>query len=117
MSTDQAGFQSTREEIKPTMFTTNSTLNFDGQYASIPARMQEALRRYVVQGIKPGDFLTAVITNNLRDAVGYADDENLPLLKLYVQWFHNVAPSGCHDTAANMWAWLALRHQETLQAP
>lgn len=92
-------------------------IEFEGQYAAIPARMQEALRRYVVQGIKPGNFLTAVITNNLRNAVGYADEENLPLLKLYVQWFYNVAPGGCHGTAANMQEWMAARQQDTFQLP
>ena len=87
-------------------------LEFDGQYAQIPLRMQEALRRYVVQGILPGNFLQAVITNNLRGAVGYADEENLPLLKVYVQWFYNVAPSSCSGSIEIMRNWSAERQRE-----
>lgn len=92
-------------------------VEFDGEYAAIPARMQASLRRYVLHGVRPGDFLQAVIANNLRAAVGHADDENLPLLKLYVQWFYNVAPPGCHGTAANMQEWMTARQQDTFQLP
>jgi hypothetical protein len=73
--------------------------------------MQAAIRRYVIQGVQPGDFLTAVITNDLRNAVGKADDENLPLLKLYVQWFYNEAPAPCWGSKQNMTEWLTARGQ------
>ena len=82
-------------------------IEFTGQYADIPAHMQEAIRRYVLQGLRPGDFLTAVITNNLREAVGRADAENLPLLKTYVQWFYNVAPGSCSGSPEIMREWMA----------
>jgi hypothetical protein len=78
---------------------------FTGDYAQIPERMQEAIRLYVLHGKRPGDFLTGVITNDLRRAVGYADAENLPLLKLYVQWFYNVAPAICSGSPAHMAQW------------
>lgn len=64
-------------------------LNFEGQYAAIPQRMRESIERYCVNHIKPGDFLTAVLQNDLSNAVLKADPENLPLLKLYLLWFHN----------------------------
>ncbi|NDD53461.1 hypothetical protein EBZ39_06235 [bacterium] len=85
--------------------------NFDGEYAQIPARMQESLRRYVLAGEKPGDFLTAVICNDLCNAVGRADAVNLPLLKLYVQWFYNVAPGLCWGSRENMDEWMTARAQ------
>lgn len=66
---------------------------FLGQYAAIPAHMQESIMNYVLRKIPVGNFLKAVICNNLREAVGYADEENLPLLKIYVQWFYNVCPA------------------------
>lgn len=86
-------------------------LDFTGQYADIPPHMQEALRRYVVQGIPPGHFLTAVIRNDLRNAVGYADAVNLPLLKIYVQWFYNIAPSGCFGSPEIMKEWMLSRQK------
>jgi len=92
-------------------------LEFTGEYAAIPDHMQAAMRRYVVQGIKPGHFLTAVICNDLRGAVGYADEENLPLLRSYVRWFYNVAPGACHGSVANMTEWLKAREQDTFNLP
>lgn len=78
---------------------------FEGQYAEIPEHMQAALRAYVLEGRWPCGFLTAVICNDLRNAVGRADETNLPLLKLYVQWFYNVAPIVCWGSAQNMLQW------------
>jgi hypothetical protein len=79
---------------------------FTGEYAAIPERMQEGIKRYVIDRLSPGDFLVAVITNNLKNAVGHADDENLPLLPLYVRWLYNRAPSRCHGSPAAFAAWL-----------
>ena len=79
---------------------------FTGEYAEIPAYMQEGLKRYVIERLRPGDFITAVIMNDLRNAVGHADDDNLPLLPLYVRWFYNRAPSRCHGSPAAFVAWL-----------
>jgi hypothetical protein len=84
-------------------------LQFTGTYAQIPERMQEALKRYIYDNLKPGDFLTAVLRNNLRDAVGKADDDNLPLLPLYVRWLYNFAPGNCWGSPENVDAWLAKR--------
>lgn len=82
-------------------------LYFTGEYAAIPERMQEALKRYVLESVKPGDFLSAVLSNNLHGAVSRADSENLPLLPLYVRWLYNVAPSDCWGSSENVKAWLA----------
>lgn len=68
-------------------------INFDGQYAYIPDRMKEAILAYVHHRKPLGHFLSAVICNDLREAIGRADEENLALLKVYVQWFYNVCPA------------------------
>jgi hypothetical protein len=91
-------------------------VEFNGEYAQIPERMQAALRRYVLEGLCPGDFLTSVICNDLRGAIGRADDDNLPLLKLYVQWFYNVAPGTCWGSAEAMLKWIAERRAEAVPA-
>lgn len=85
---------------------------FKGDYAQIPPHMQEAIRSYVIKGIAPGHFLQGVITNDLRMAVNHADMTNLPLLKLYAQWFYNVAPGNCHGSLQAMMKWLLERRQE-----
>jgi hypothetical protein len=79
---------------------------FNGEYAEIPERMREGLRRYIVDRVQPGDFLTAVICNDLRNAVGRADAENLSLIPLYVRWFYNVAPNQSHGSLSRMNTWL-----------
>lgn len=79
---------------------------FVGVYESIPEHMRIPMVEYVQNRRKPGDFLTAVITNNLKNAIGYADETNLPLLKLYVWWFYNVAPANCQGSVEKMNAWL-----------
>jgi hypothetical protein len=82
-------------------------LYFTGEYDKIPPHMQEALTRYVVDRVAPGDFLQAVIRNDLRDACGRADADNLLLLPTYVKWFYNVAPGSCWGSPENYKAWLA----------
>jgi hypothetical protein len=82
-------------------------LYFTGEYDKIPTRMQTALTRYVTDRVAPGNFLQAVIKNDLRDACGRADSENLPLLPLYVKWLYNVAPGGCWGSLDNYKAWMA----------
>lgn len=80
---------------------------FNGQ--RIPERMHGGIMRYVEQGIEPGDFLSAVICNNLRGAVGCADDENIRLLPVYVAYFYNETPSGCWGSPARFYSWMKER--------
>jgi hypothetical protein len=68
-------------------------LNFEGEYAVIPELTRAGLERYVLHRIKPGQFLSAVICNDLRNAVSRADNANLPLLPLYVRWFDRYFPA------------------------
>jgi hypothetical protein len=82
-------------------------LYFTGEYEKIPAHMRDALTRYVVDRVAPGNFLQAVIRNDLRDACGRADADNLLLLPTYVKWFYNVAPGRCWGSPENYKAWLA----------
>ena len=72
----------------------------------IPERMQGAIIRYYERGLPPGDFLAAVIQNDLKEAVGRADDENVRLLKEYVMWFYNWAPAGSWGSLRNYVDWL-----------
>jgi hypothetical protein len=85
-------------------------LYFTGEYSVIPEHMQAALKRYVEDKIKPGDFLTAVIKNDLKNAVGRADSVNLPLLPVYVKWLYNVAPGSCWGSPENFQTWIEGEH-------
>ena len=72
----------------------------------LPARMADAMVRYVINGIPPGHFLTAVLENNLMGALGRADDENRHLLYEYAVFLRNYAPLGCYGSPAAVRDWI-----------
>ena len=71
----------------------------------IPDHMMGGVERYIENGISPGHFLTAIITNDLREAVGRADDENVKNIPAYVGYFYNEAPLACWGSPESMKAW------------
>ena len=73
---------------------------------NIPPHMHAAAIRYVADHAPVGDFLTAVICNNLRESFSRADDDNLAALHSWVRWFHWHAPSPCWGSPEKMAAWL-----------
>lgn len=82
----------------------DDTYRWAGFY--IPSRMMSAIERYANWGIPPGGFLTAVICNDLFNAVGLADKENLVNLSAYVSYFYNEVPSQCWGSKEKMTAWV-----------
>lgn len=91
----------------------NRAYEFQGFY--IPERMMPGIKRYVEQGIRPGDFLVAIIQNNLKVAVGMADDENLRNIPAYVSYFHNECPMACWGSPEKMKQWMEKKSQEAGQ--
>lgn len=71
----------------------------------IPDRMMPAIRRYIDEGVIPRGFLQAVICNDLQEAWGYADDENLENLPAYVAFFCDETPLICWGSRKKMLAW------------
>jgi hypothetical protein len=72
----------------------------------IPERMMIGIRRYIDEHKRPGDFLQAIISNELKNAIWYADDENMDLLPHYVQYFYWKAPSECWGNKKAMEKWI-----------
>jgi len=81
-------------------------------YSRLPEHMQGAARRYIERGITPGDFLTAVICNDLVGAIQRADDVNTAAMRDWVMFFYNDAPSGCWGSSAAMDDWIAYHRAE-----
>ena len=73
---------------------------------NIPERMRGGIVRYILDGVEPGHFLSAVLTNDLTGAFGRADDENVRLIGDYIKFFYNYAPSGCWRSPENFKEWL-----------
>lgn len=72
----------------------------------IPSYMMGGIERYIRKGIPPGDFLTAVICNDLAESVARADDENIANLPAYVAYFYNEAPGYCWGSKERMKEWM-----------
>lgn len=72
-----------------------------------PERMVKAMRQYVEQHQPPGDFLTAVLSNNLRKAFRYADDENKLLIEQYVDWAYWQIPDLAWGSPEAVAKWIA----------
>lgn len=84
-------------------------MNINGRivdWGMLPERMHGAIQRYLENGIPPGDFLTAVICNDLTEACSRADDENRHLLFEYVKFFYCYAPTGSWGSKDNFEAWM-----------
>lgn len=73
----------------------------------IPVRMMPGLKRYLEDHIPPGDFLKAVIQNDLKEACARADDENIINLPAYVAYLYNHAPIGSWGSINNYKNWIA----------
>jgi hypothetical protein len=81
-------------------------------YDTIPELTMVGITRYVTQGIPPGGFLTAVICNDLHEAVGRADAHNILALHSIVAYFYNNTPSACWGSPAEMKDWMTARREE-----
>lgn len=79
---------------------------FGARKHKIPPRMHPGIINYLVHHQLPGDFLQAIIANNLRAAVERADDENIHLLPAYVSFFYNHAPLGSWGSAKAYKKWI-----------
>jgi hypothetical protein len=69
-------------------------------------------RRYVDQHCPSGDFLHAVLSNDLTEAVQRADDDNLAVLPEIVRYCCNEIPGLCWGSPELVRAWLAVRPKE-----
>jgi hypothetical protein len=88
---------------------------FSGEYSVLPEATKEALWAWVQHGQPGGDFLDALVTNDLMGVFAHADDSNLPHIRCIVRWLFNRAPAGCYSkskSAVPCW-----RGLETLLAP
>lgn len=75
-------------------------------YPAVREDMIGALERYVTQRISPGGFLTAVLSNDLREAQGRADDYNARTLNAIVGLCYTGLPSECWGSSERVRNWL-----------
>jgi hypothetical protein len=69
--------------------------------------IREAIDAYAKDRDPLGDFLTAVMENNLKEAFQTADDDNLRDLQEIVTYVYQHVPVGAWGNPARVAAWLA----------
>lgn len=72
----------------------------------VPDHLWPGLRRYFVERGCPGDFLVALLANDLMEAVGRADEVSFAALPRLCQFLHNFTPGCAHGSEAVIDAWL-----------
>lgn len=78
-------------------------------YSRLPAHMQDGMRLYIENGIPPGSFQTAVLSNDLMGAFRRADDVNRMAILDYAMFLFNEAPCGCFGSPEHVKDWIAKR--------
>ncbi len=74
-------------------------------YEGLPRTLREGTRLYIEQGILPGSFLRAVISNDLRESFAQADHVNQDRMFQIVQWFYNECPIPAWGSKDKMMQW------------
>lgn len=75
-------------------------------YDEIPDYTLEAMKRYVEQGVPPGDFLQAAFANDLLGAIGRADSENSRAIHAIASWVYQKAPEDCCGSRQKVQDWI-----------
>jgi hypothetical protein len=71
-----------------------------------PRNLRGGLERYLESGIPPGSFLTAVLTNDLREAFATADLQNRAQMYHLVNFLYNEFPGGAWGSKKKFDSWL-----------
>lgn len=85
--------------------TDEQTLRAQMTDRGIPDYMHDGLALYILHGYIPGDFLTALLSNDFFKAARHADTNNFQALQAYLMFLYNDAPSGCFGSEENVVAW------------
>lgn len=87
-----------------------SAYEFRGVY--LPDNLMKSLHRYIIDRCGTGDFLRAVLSNNLFEACGRADHISTAALPAIVGFIYNHAPGNCHGSPEKVKAWLNPKSEE-----
>lgn len=76
---------------------------------NLPEHMCLGMSNYLLHHIQPGSFMTAVLSNNLRESVACADEINSRLLKEWVMFMYNELPADSWGSPEKVNNWLSKR--------
>lgn len=78
----------------------------------VPPNIKGAIKRYVEDRLPPGHFTTAVLENNLTEAIGRADRESLANIVDIVGYVYTSIPSIAWGSPQRVKDWLSGETQE-----
>ena len=73
----------------------------------VEERILDSLLFYAQRRVKPGHFLTAVLCNNLVEAINRADEESLKALPHIVRFCKNQLPQCCWGSPQAFAEWVS----------
>jgi len=77
-------------------------------YGQIRQNIVEGINRHALLHQQVGHFLTAVLSNNLREAFARADNENQKTMHQIVSYCHNQIPGVCWGSPEKVKAWIEM---------
>lgn len=80
--------------------------------SAIRPKIIGSIRAYADEGRPTGGFLRAVLSNDLKEAFGRADEENQAAMLEIVQYCYNEIPSVCWGSPEAVTSWLERKHKE-----
>lgn len=80
-------------------------IKIDGRALAIRRGMLVTIEKYIEHHQPTGGFLQAVLSNQLKEAFGRADTDNLTNLQAFVAFLNWEAPSDCWGSAEKYQAW------------
>lgn len=81
-------------------------------YSKIRPEIIESIRAYADDGRPTGGFLKAVLSNDLKEAFGRADDGNRETMFEIVSYCYNEIPSSCWGTPEAVTEWMEKKRTE-----
>ncbi len=74
--------------------------------SGVPRHMHNGYLRYILEGTQPGDFLMAILSNDLKEACARGDLENQQVLYQHVYFLYHFAPSNCWGSPEAVKSWI-----------
>ena len=75
-------------------------------YSLIKPDILESITDYADNRVPPGDFLRAVLENDLRESFQRADEDNIESMFDIVQFIYNEIPARCWGSPEKVRDWL-----------
>jgi hypothetical protein len=73
----------------------------------LPEHCHAGFADYVLQGVEPGGFLYALLTNDLRRTFERADGRNVHRILDYVKFLYSDCPARCWGSEQMVAEWIA----------